>query len=287
MGEFVVQGGRRLAGTLRVNGAKNAVLPLMAASLLADRPVFLEGVPDLTDVEVMVAVLRALGAVVERDGDALTIDPRPVQGYAVPAELMQRMRASMFVLGPLLARMGRAEMVQPGGCAIGERPVDLHLHGLAALGARVEEDGPVTRLVAERPLRGADIHLAYPSVGATENLMMAAAGARGETHIQNAAQEPEIVDLAVLLSEMGVTVRGAGTPLIRVVGRAGPLSGGVRHAVIPDRIEAGTFLLAAAATGGEVVLDNALAVHLPGLLEVLREAGAEVWSPRPDAVALA
>lgn len=274
MGQFVVHGGRRLSGTLRVNGAKNAALPLMAAAILAEGVVELDNVPDLRDVDVMAEVLIALGARVDRQGHAMRIDTTALHDYVVPERLMQQMRASMFVMGPLLARLGRAEVVQPGGCAIGARPINLHLEGFRRLGATVEEDGLTTRVRARR-LIGQSIHLSYPSVGATENLMMAATRARGETHIFNAAREPEIVDLAQFLSKMGAVVRGAGTSTIRVVGGGEPPAP-VSHTVIPDRIEAGTLLLAAAATGGRIRLENAIAAHLPGLLEMLASVGVRV-----------
>lgn len=281
MGQFVVRGGRRLDGTLRINGAKNAALPIMAASLLATDVVVLDDVPDLRDVEVMQAVLAALGAEVTREGSRMIIDPRGVSQTTVPAHLMQEMRASIFVLGPLLARLGRAEAVQPGGCAIGDRPIDLHLYGLQRLGATVEEVDGHTVLRAER-LEGAEVHLAFPSVGATHNVMMAAALARGETRIRNAAMEPEVVDVAQFLEKLGVAVRGAGTPDIRI-GGSGRLTGTI-HQVIPDRIEAATLALAAAATGGRVMLENCIADHLPGLWGRLRDVGVSVREWEGDRV---
>ncbi|MBX5467641.1 MAG: UDP-N-acetylglucosamine 1-carboxyvinyltransferase [Firmicutes bacterium] len=274
MGEFVVRGGRRLNGTVRINGAKNAALPIMAAAILADEPLVVTGVPDLRDVRVMQRVLEALGVRVERWGTTLRLDPRPLQGYAVPAELMQEMRASVFVMGPLLARLGVATIVQPGGCAIGDRPIDLHLKGFAALGAEVREVDGATLVRAHGRLRGGEIHLSYPSVGATENLMMAAALAQGETRIRNAAMEPEIVDLAQCLEQMGCPVRGAGTREIRIIGQ--DRLGGGEHPVIPDRIETATFALAVAAAGGTLRLEHCLPAHLPGFWTKLEEVGVEV-----------
>lgn len=281
MGEFVVRGGRRLDGRITVHGAKNAALPILAASLLASSPVTLYDIPRLRDVDVMIEVLLALGARVERSGTTVWIDPRDIHTYAVPAELMQKMRASIFVLGPLLARLGRASAIQPGGCAIGDRPIDLHLYALTQLGAQLTEEAGSTELVAER-LRGAQVHLTYPSVGATENLMMAAALAEGETRIRNAAMEPEIVDLAQFLERMGAVVRGAGTSDIRIVGQ--PMLTGTDYQIIPDRIEAATYALAVAATGGRLVLENCIADHLPGLWGRLREVGVDVRDGEGDVV---
>ncbi|WP_053958558.1 UDP-N-acetylglucosamine 1-carboxyvinyltransferase [Sulfobacillus thermosulfidooxidans] len=270
MGEFVVRGRRRLTGTVRVNGAKNAALPIMAATVLASRPVLLHDVPDLRDIRVMSQVLQALGAEVERQGSDIFVDPRTINNYVVPAELMQEMRASIFLLGPLLARLGAAEATQPGGCAIGQRPIDLHLYALGQLGARICDEDGRTVLRAER-LRGNEVHFPFPSVGATENVLMAAAMAEGETRIRNAAMEPEIVDLAQFLEKLGATVRGAGTPDIRVTGN--PHLGTTEHTIIGDRIEAATFILAVAATGGDIVVQNCMVDHLPGLWTRLKELG--------------
>jgi UDP-N-acetylglucosamine 1-carboxyvinyltransferase len=273
MGKFVVRGGRRLEGVLRVHGAKNAALPIMAASVLAASPVTLLGVPKLRDVDVMIEVLRSLGASVAWQDDALTIDPRGIHQYVIPQELMLKMRASIFVVGPLLARLGHAVAMQPGGCSIGDRPIDIHIYGFQQLGAKVSETDEGTRLDAEK-LMPNTIHLSYPSVGATENLMMAASLIAGETRIRNAAMEPEIVDLAQFLEKMGAVVRGAGTPDIRILGRE--VLHGVTHTVIPDRIEAATFILATAATGGHLTLENCIVEHLPGLTGRLRELGVEI-----------
>lgn len=283
MGEFVVRGGRRLDGRLRINGAKNAALPIMAASILASGPVVLHDVPRLRDVEVMVQVLQSLGARVGREGTTLIIDPGDIHEYVVPADLMQEMRASIFVLGPLLARLGRAEAMQPGGCAIGDRPIDLHLYAFQQLGADAQEIRGRTVIVG-RDLHPAEIHLAFPSVGATENAMMAASRIPGETRIKNAAMEPEIVDLAQFLEKLGAVVRGAGTSDIRVVGQE--RLGSAEHTIIPDRIEAATYALAACATGGHLVLENCLADHLPGLWGRLRDVGVEVDIPDAEQVEL-
>ncbi|PSR33275.1 MAG: UDP-N-acetylglucosamine 1-carboxyvinyltransferase [Sulfobacillus benefaciens] len=273
MGQFVVRGGRRLEGTLRVKGSKNAALPIMAASILASDTVILDGVPRLRDIDVMIQVLQALGARVWWEDSQLIIDPRHINQYVVPAELMQQMRASLFVTGPLLARLGRAVAFQPGGCNIGDRPIDLHVNGLTKLGAQSRtQDGQL--LLETVGLTGTEVHLSYPSVGATENIMMAAVLARGETRIRNAAMEPEIVDLAQFLETLGATIRGAGTSDVRIEGRE--TLHGTEYTIIPDRIEAGSFALAAALTGGQVRLENCLVDHLPGLWGRMREVGVEV-----------
>ncbi len=274
MGEFVVHGGHRLEGAVRINGAKNAALPIMAAAIMAEDPVLLHGIPRLRDVDVMTRVLQAVGAEVHwTAAHDLLIDPRSIQHYAVPLDLMQEMRASLFVTGPLLARLGQAQVFQPGGCNIGDRPIDLHVQGLHQLGA-IPYEGDGILLLQCSTLQGSDIHLSYPSVGATENIMMAASRATGETRIRNAAMEPEIVDLAQFLETMGAVVRGAGTSEIRIVGQKELR--GTEYTIIPDRIEAGTLALATAAAGGHVLLQNCIPDHVPGLWGRLREIGVEV-----------
>jgi UDP-N-acetylglucosamine 1-carboxyvinyltransferase len=276
-----VYGPTPLGGTLPTLGAKNASLPLLAASvLIEDGASELVGVPDLSDVGVMVDILRTLGVAVAaapyRDGQMrLAVDATGRLDHEVPPPLMARMRSSVFLLGPLLARAGRARIAYPGGCDIGSRPIDLHLRGLARLGARIEErDGRIEATAPAGGLVGGAIRLDLPSVGATENLIMAAVRARGETVIAGAAREPEIVDLARFLTAAGARIEGAGEDTVRVRG-VGPLSG-VRHAVIADRIEAGTLLFAAAASGGELRLEGAVAGSLDSVLAVLRASGAEV-----------
>ncbi|MCL6449956.1 MAG: UDP-N-acetylglucosamine 1-carboxyvinyltransferase [Acetobacteraceae bacterium] len=271
---LAVWGGARLAGTIPVSAAKNAVLPILAASLLADGPTVLRGVPDLEDVRTMCRLLTELGCeVVWQPSRTLRIQNRGLQVHEAPYELVRLMRASFLVMGPLLARAGRAKTALPGGCAIGSRPIDLHLKGFAALGARMEfAHGRIQ--VEGRGLSGARIYLDFPSVTATENIMMAACLARGTTLIENAAQEPEVVDLAGYLNAAGGRVRGAGTDVVRVEG-VDALTG-CEYQVIPDRIEAGTFMLAAAMTGGNIRLENVVPEHLKAVVAKLREAGAEV-----------
>lgn len=272
MDKIVIRGGKPLAGTVQVRGAKNAALPLMAAAILGDGPSVLHNVPCLHDVFSMDKLLSGMGMAIEFTGRSMTLDPGPMKSPEAPYDLVRKMRASFFVLGPLLAKFGRARVSLPGGCAIGARPVDIHLKGLEALGAKITIEGG--DVIAEGKLRGADHALDFPSVGATENVMMAACLAEGTTRINNAAREPEIEDLARMLGGMGARISGAGTDLITIVGV--DTLGGTEHVVMPDRIEAGTFLAAAVATRGDVTVLNANADHLPVFLEKLREAGAVV-----------
>jgi len=270
--KIIIRGGKPLQGSVQVRGAKNAALPLMAAAIAAEGKCVLHNVPCLHDVFSMDKVLSGMGMEIDFTGRSMTLDPTTMTTPEAPYELVRKMRASFFVLGPLLARFGRARVSLPGGCAIGARPVDIHLKGLEALGVKVHiEEGDV---IAEGKLRGADIAMEFPSVGATENIMMAACRAEGVTRITNAAREPEIEDLARFLSAMGARISGAGTDLITIVGV--DALGGAEHVVMPDRIEAGTFLAAAIATHGDITVQNANADHLPVFLDKLREAGAIV-----------
>jgi UDP-N-acetylglucosamine 1-carboxyvinyltransferase len=271
---IVIEGERRLTGQVRIGGAKNAALPALAGALLTGETVRLEGLPPLDDVATMLAVLTQLGAEVVAGGDgALIVSAADLLSSEAPYELVRRMRASFLVMGPLLARRGVARISLPGGCAIGARPIDLHLKGFGALGAEIAAGYGYVEARAAR-LKGAEIYLDFPSVGATENLMMAAVLAEGVTLIGNAAKEPEIVDLATLLNALGAHVRGAGTDTVRIEG-VQELRGG-RHRIIPDRIEAGTYLMAAGAAGGEVVLDNVVCRHLEPVIAKARQAGLEV-----------
>jgi len=274
MQQIVVEGGARLEGEVRISGAKNAVLPILCATLLADAPVSIGNVPNLFDVKTTLRVLAELGAGVTMD-DAfdLSIDPRSVKSHVAPYELVRTMRASVLVLGPLLAKFGAAEVSLPGGCAIGSRPVDLHLKGLRALGAEIAVENGYIVARADR-LRGARHVFDMVSVGATENVLMAAVLAEGRTVLENAAMEPEIVDLADCLNTLGANVSGAGTNKIVVEG-VQRLHGG-HHAVLPDRIETGTFLVAAAMTGGRVTATHARPDTLDAVLDKLREAGADL-----------
>ncbi len=271
-----IRGGQRLVGTIQVNGAKNAVLPIMTASLLADKGItVIEGAPYLTDIENLAHVVRSLGVGVEMSPDGkVRVEADSLATCEAPYELVRKMRASFWVAGPLLARTGHFRVPLPGGCNIGERPVDQHIKGFEALGAKVTiEHGYVEGYVNGR-LKGARVYLDIVSVGATINTMIAATLAEGQTIIENAAKEPEIVDLANYLNAMGASVRGAGTDVIRIEGVKA--LHGASHNVIPDRIEAGTFMVAAAITGGDVFVEGAIYNHLSSLGAKLREAGVEV-----------
>lgn len=272
MDKIVIRGGKPLQGTVHVRGAKNAALPIMAASLLAESSCTLHNVPCLHDVFTMDKILSFMGMQIDFTGRCMTVDPAGLHAHEAPYELVRKMRASFFVLGPLLARFGTARVSLPGGCAIGTRPVDIHLKALEALGATIEIDEGYVH--ASGRLKGAEVALDFPSVGATENVMMAACRADGLTRITNAAREPEIEDLARFLNAMGAQISGAGTDMITVVGVTA-LSG-AEHEIIGDRIEAGTFVVAAAATHGDVVVQGANADHLPGFLTKLQEMGVEL-----------
>lgn len=277
MDRFRVSGGRQLTGTVRISGAKNAVLPILAATVLCPRQVVIHGAPAIRDVRVMLEILRRLGVRVKEepgpDGLTLVVDAGGLNIHEVREELTREMRSSIFLMGPLLGRAGRVRIAYPGGCAIGPRPIDLHLRGLQELGARVEERGGYLEAEAPR-LQGREVYLDFPSVGATENLMMAAVLAEGTTVIRGAAREPEIIDLQNFLCAMGARVRGAGLDVIRIEG-VRELHG-AEHTVVPDRIEAGSFLAAVAGTGGDVRIENVIADHVEAAAAKLREMGAEI-----------
>ncbi len=277
MEQLVIHGGNPLRGRVKIGGAKNAVLPIIAAALLGSRGVsVLDDVPALEDVYTISSVLRSLG--VKADYSAaehrLTIDASRIETLAAPYELVRKMRASFLIMGPLLAREGRAEISLPGGCAIGTRPIDLHLKGFEALGAQIEITQGAIHASAPNGLKGARIYFDFPSVGATENVMMAASCAEGQTILENPALEPEIVDLANYLNVMGAHIRGAGTNQIKIDGVSGLMA--ADYTIIPDRIEAGTYMVAAAMTGGDVFIENAISEHLKPVVAKLKEAGAQI-----------
>ncbi len=275
MNKFLVEKSPPLRGNVRISGAKNSALPILAASLLGTEDIILEDVPQLKDVEVMCEVLSSLGAKVEfLDKGVIKINSKNVNNYETPYELMSKMRASFLVMGPLLTRLGKTKTSLPGGCAIGTRPIDLHLKGFRALGAEIDVDHGYIGAYADK-LVGDRIYLDFPSVGATENIMMAAVMAEGETIIDNAAMEPEIVDLANFLNKMGAQIKGVGTSTIKIKGVKE--LGGATHSIIPDRIEAGTFMVAAAITKGDVIVENVITSHIKPIIAKLREAGCEVW----------
>lgn len=276
MEEIIVQGGNQLKGTVKIEGAKNAVLPILAASLLAEEgQTILHNVPILSDVITMNEVIRQLNAEVtfDKSKNEVVIDATNTLEVEAPYEYVSKMRASIVVMGPLLARNGHAKVAMPGGCAIGKRPIDLHLKGFQALGATIiQKDGYIEAIADE--LVGADIYLDFPSVGATQNIMMAAVRAKGVTTISNVAREPEIVDLANILNKMGAKIVGVGTETMRIEG-VDQLHA-AKHAIVQDRIEAGTFMVAAAMTQGDVLIEDAIAEHNRPLLAKLSEMGAHI-----------
>ncbi len=273
MDQLVIAGGQPLTGEVEVSGAKNAALPILCASLLTARPLVVDNVPELRDVGTLLRLLGDMGVLVERAPRRVTLCAESLKEAVAPYEWVKTMRASILVLGPLLARFGRARVSLPGGCAIGERPVDLHIKGLQAMGARLEVTHGDLVGEAER-LRGARIFMDKVTVTGTENLMMAATLAEGTTILENAAREPEVVDLAECLVAMGARIRGHGTDVLTIEGV--PELSGATHRVMPDRIEAGTFLVAAAATGGEIRLSGARPRTLDAILDKLVEANASV-----------
>lgn len=276
LSKFLVKKSGPLIGSVKLKGAKNSVLKLLAASILADEQCTIESVPELLDVEVMITLLEALGLSVSYDKVNETIVTTPAEKLLceAPYELIQKMRASFLVMGPLLAKKGISKISMPGGCAIGARPIDLHLKGFQALGAEVTLGHGYIEAKAENGLVGSEIYLDFPSVGATENIMMAATMAKGQTLIQNAAKEPEIIDLANFLNEMGANVRGAGTDTIRING-VEKLSG-TKHQTIPDRIIAATYMVAAAITKGDITINNVVSSHVKPVTAKLREMGVTV-----------
>ncbi|WP_297965506.1 UDP-N-acetylglucosamine 1-carboxyvinyltransferase [uncultured Anaerovibrio sp.] len=274
MEKLIINGGKRLKGRVKISGAKNAVLPIIAAALLGqDSPSRLEEVPALDDVHTLTEVLKQLGVKAEFNPDKNTIlvDSSDIASCEAPYDLVRKMRASFLIIGPLLARYGKAKISMPGGCAIGTRPIDLHLKGFEALGADINIGHGFIEAHAPGGLKGARIYLDFPSVGATENIMMAACMAEGQTIIENPAQEPEIIDLANYLNVMGANIRGAGTNVIKIDG-VKRLTGKT-YTIIPDRIEAGTYMVAAAMTKGDVFIENAISEHLKPVIAKLKEAG--------------
>ena len=272
--KLIISGGKRLQGVVKIDGAKNSALSIMAATLLTKDDCVLRNVPRLTDIDTMAAVIRKLGVKVEwKEDNNLYIDPDNFNNYEAPYELVKMMRGSILVMGPLLARLKRAKISLPGGCAIGARPVDYHLKGFEALGAQIEvEKGYIEAKV--NTLKGTEIYLDFPSLGATENIMMAACLAEGITSIENAAKDPEVVELGRFLNEMGAKIKGLGTDLIKIEGVK--KLHGIDYTIIPDRIEAGTYMIAAAITGGDVLIEKADPLLLKPLIVKLEEAGVQI-----------
>ena len=284
MAKYIVEQSGPLRGEVSISGAKNAVLPLMAATLLSDEECIIDAVPHLADVNLMKEILSSLGSEIEENGEnTISVRTENILSTELQKDLVSRMRASILVMGPLLARKGRVRIPLPGGCAIGARPIELHLKGFEILGAIItksEDNDYVEAVAGGQGLIGDQIYLDFPSVGATENIMMAAVLAEGTTYIENAAEEPEIVDLANFLNKMGAKIRGAGTDTIRIEGV--PRLHGAKHTVIPDRIEAGTFMLAAAITRGAVNIRNVEPDHLKPIIAKMRECGVRIEAGDED-----
>jgi len=293
MDKLLIEGGRPLSGEVAISGAKNAALPLLCAALLTSEPLRLTNVPALNDIGTMLKLLAQMGVKIERDGDSVTLDAAGLDNPVAPYELVKTMRASVLVLGPLVARAGEARVSLPGGCAIGARPVDQHIKGLAAMGAEVAVEQGYVHAKAAR-LKGARLFTDMVTVTGTENLMMAACLADGETLIENAAREPEVVDLANCLVAMGAQISGAGTDVIRI--RGVERLHGATHRIMPDRIETGTYLCAAAAAGGNVRLTRTSSAYLDAVIDKLMDAGCDIGiereaitlkaPPRPTAVSI-
>ena len=273
MDKLIIDGGRPLAGLVRVSGAKNSVLPILAATILAEGPVQLRNVPELRDVSTMAKLLEEMGAVTS-SAEEYKVDASSLSSFRAPYELVKTMRASFLVLGPLLTKYGKAEVSLPGGCAIGARPVNLHIKGLEAMGAKIQVESGYVKARAPQGLKGAEIFLEIASVGATENLIMAAVLAEGKTVIHNAAEEPEITDLINFLMKMGAKISGAGTSVVEIEGVRSLAS--ISHSIIGDRVEAGTFLIAGAALGGEIEVQGFDPNHLTVVLEKLKMSGANL-----------
>lgn len=273
MSKYIIQGGKKLNGSIRIGGAKNSVLPIFAATILSGKESIIYDCPILKDVEIMIDILKVLGCKVKREGHTIIIDSSDVINYEVPDILVKKMRSSIVLLGALIARLGKAKICFPGGCDIGPRPIDLHLKGLEQLGVKINESYGIIYCEAS-DLYGNDIHLDYPSVGATENIILASIFAKGTTIIRNAAKEPEIVDLQNFLNKLGAKISGAGTNNIRIEGVESLSSG--EHTIIPDRIVAGTYLAAAASSGGNIVLENVNIEHLQPIIAKLKETGCSI-----------
>ncbi|MBI4903274.1 MAG: UDP-N-acetylglucosamine 1-carboxyvinyltransferase [Acidobacteria bacterium] len=283
MDKFVIEGGAPLVGEIETSGAKNAALPALAACLLTEDTVTLHRIPRVKDITTMTSLLRSIGAAVDADGGTVRVEARHVEKPEAPYELVKTMRASSLVLGPLAARFGRARVSIPGGCAIGARPINLHINGLEQLGAQVTQThGYIEAVAPPEGLRGSVVTFDRITVTGTEDLMMAAVRAKGETILENAAREPEVQDLADLLIKMGAKVEGGGTSTIRIEGV--PSLHGAEHAIIPDRIEAGTFLIAGAITGGNLLVTACEPEHLNALVAKLRQCGVTVEQEGPGAL---
>jgi UDP-N-acetylglucosamine 1-carboxyvinyltransferase len=275
MNKYVIQGGRPLQGVVRITGAKNSILPILAAVLLSQDNIIVHDCPRLMDVENMILILQAIGCHIKREEHSLLIDPSSANNWIIPDQYVKEIRSSIVLLGAVLARMQKAKITYPGGCEIGQRPINLHLKGLRQLGVIIDESNGYLECEASQMV-GTDIHLDYPSVGATENIMLAACRAKGQTIIRNAAREPEIADLQNFINSMGGHIRGAGSNTIIIEGM--DCFRGTEYRVIPDRIITATFMLAAAITGGDVLINNIVFEHVQAIVSKLKEAGCIIYS---------
>src|SRR5690625_3149158 len=273
MEKLLIEGGKRLRGTVRISGAKNSAVALLPATILAEDVVILEDLPDISDIQTLKGLLGDIGGTVSQEGSSVTIDSTNMVSMPLPNGKVKKLRASYYFMGAMLGRFKKAVIGMPGGCNVGPRPIDQHIKGFEALGAKVTNEQGAIYLRADE-LKGAKIYLDVVSVGATINIMLAAVKAKGKTIIENAAKEPEIIDVATILTNMGAKIKGVGTDVIRIEGV--PSLSGCRHTIIPDRIEAGTYTIAAAAQGKEVIIDNVIPQHLESLLAKLREMGVSV-----------
>ncbi|RKD27672.1 UDP-N-acetylglucosamine 1-carboxyvinyltransferase [Caminicella sporogenes DSM 14501] len=273
MSKYLINGGNKLSGKIGISGAKNSVLPILAASIINGKENIIIGYPNLRDVETMIEILLSIGCKVKRDSDCIIVNSESLNTCEIPEHLVREMRSSIFLMGPMLGRCKKIKISYPGGCEIGPRPIDLHLKGLKEMGVNIIEAHGFLECSVEK-LKGAEIHLDYPSVGATENIMMAAVLAEGKTVIRNAAKEPEILDLQDFLTGMGAKIEGAGTSIIQIEGVKS--LNGVQHKIIPDRIVAGTILTAAAITKSEIMVENVIADHLVSTIAKLKEVGCQL-----------
>lgn len=273
MEKLCIRGGTPLKGKITISGAKNSAVALIPATILAESPTIIDNLPNINDVQIYIEILRELGAKVEQDGQSLYVDPSGIVPKPLPNGKVKKLRASYYLMGALLGRFGEAFVGLPGGCNLGPRPIDQHIKGFEALGAKIEAKEGALSLAAQE-LKGNKIYLDVISVGATINIMLAASRAKGTTIIENAAKEPEIIDVATLLTSMGASIKGAGTDIIRITGKSQLL--GCRHSIIPDRIEAGTYMIAAAATRGDVTIDQVIPRHLEGISAKLEEMGVRI-----------